>query len=200
MNINTKEVLETAGTKWNFLKFEPGLVGGHCIGVDPYYLTFKAQSVGYHPEVILAGRRINDNMGIFIAEKTVKLLIKSSKKINGASVLLAGFTFKENCPDVRNTRVIDIYNELLDYCINVDIYDPIADKNDAFKSYKVKILDKIPEKKYDAIIIAVKHEIFKKEFNAENVKRFINGKTVIIDVKSILYKEKFPPTIIYWNL
>ncbi len=201
MGINTKEVLQAAGTKWNFLKFEPGLVGGHCIGVDPYYLTFKAQAEGYHPEVILAGRRVNDDMGKFIAEKTVKLLIKSSTQVKGANILIAGFTFKENCPDVRNTKVIDIYEELLDFGVNVEIFDPIADKEDAKKYYNVEIINKIKNnKKYNAIVVAVKHTIFKEIFHPENINNFKKEKFVFVDVKSLFFDNKFPNDIIYWNL
>ncbi len=198
MGINTKEVLNAAATKWNFLRFEPGLVGGHCIGVDPYYLTYKAKLLGYHPEVILAGRRINDNMGKFIAEKTVKLLIKLSKKVKECSVLIAGFTFKENCPDVRNTKVIDIFNELQDLEIKADIYDPYANKEDSKKYYNVNILDKIPDKKFDAIIVAVKHDCFKNDF--EKLDNLFDGEGVFIDVKSMFLEKEFPNNIIYWNL
>ncbi len=198
MGINTKEVLNAAATKWNFLRFEPGLVGGHCIGVDPYYLTYKAKLLGYHPEVILAGRRINDNMGKFIAEKTVKLLIKLSKKVKKCSVLIAGFTFKENCTDVRNTKVIDIFNELQDLEIKADIYDPYANKEDSKKYYNVNILDKIPDKKFDAIIVAVKHDCFKNDF--EKLDNLFDGEGVFIDVKSMFLEKEFPNNIIYWNL
>ncbi len=198
MGINTKEVLDAASTKWNFLRFEPGLVGGHCIGVDPYYLTYKAKLLGYHPEVILAGRRINDNMGKFIAEKVVKLLIKSSKKVKECNVLIAGFTFKENCPDVRNTKVIDIFSELRDFEVEVDIYDPYANREDAEKYYNIKILNKIPNKKFDAIVVAVKHDCFKNDF--KKLDNFFNGHGVFIDVKSMFSEKKFPKNIIYWNL
>ena len=198
LGINTKEVLDAAATKWNFLRFEPGLVGGHCIGVDPYYLTYKAKLAGYHPEIILAGRRINDNMGKIIAEKTVKLLIKSSKQVKNSNVLIAGFTFKENCPDVRNTRVIDIYNELNDFEINVDIYDPYANRDDALKYYNVEILPKIPDKKYDAIIVAVKHDIFRNDF--KNLNNLFNGYGVFIDVKSMFNNKINYNNLIYWNL
>ena len=200
LGINTKDVLEAAATKWNFLKFEPGLVGGHCIGVDPYYLTFKAQAIGYHPEVILAGRKINDEMGRYIAEKTVKLMIKSSKTIKGSSTLIAGFTFKENCPDVRNTKVIDIYNELIDFGVKVDIFDPYADRSEAKKYYNVEVKHKLPEKKYDAIIIAVKHDIFFNTFSPEKIAKLINDKGILVDVKSIFHGKSFPENIIYWNL
>lgn len=184
IGIDTKEVLEAAGTKWNFLKFRPGLVGGHCIGVDPYYLAQKAQEVGYHPEIILAGRRLNDSMGKYVANEVVKLMMKKDLKVIGSKILLLGFTFKEDCPDVRNTRVIDIYNELRNFEINVDIYDPWANQEEVKKEYGIKITNQKPDGQFDAVILAVAH----KEFLELDVRSFVkNG--VIYDVKGILPKD-----------
>jgi len=161
MNIDTHDVLEAAGTKWNFLPFKPGLVGGHCIGVDPYYLAQKAQEVGYHPEIILAGRRLNDGMGKYVASEVVKLMINKEIPVKGVKTLLLGITFKENCPDIRNTKVTDIYHELLAYGIKVDIYDPWADSQDVMHEYGIEIKQKINyNEKYDAIILAVAHDKF----------------------------------------
>ena len=156
MGIDTTEVLEAAGTKWNFLKFKPGLVGGHCIGVDPYYLLHKSESLGYYPQVILSGRRVNDNMGIFVANKLVKLLIKKGHKIDGCKVLILGVTFKENCPDIRNSRVIDVYNELKEFGIDVDVYDPWADKHEVSEEYGIQLLDQLGTglRRYLAMCIA----------------------------------------------
>ncbi|MEZ7892939.1 MAG: Vi polysaccharide biosynthesis UDP-N-acetylglucosamine C-6 dehydrogenase TviB [Candidatus Wallbacteria bacterium] len=180
MNIDTHAVLEAAGTKWNFLNFKPGLVGGHCIGVDPYYLTFKAQSIGYHPEVILAGRRINDSMGAYVAKQVIKLMIKKDHVVNNSKILILGITFKENVPDIRNSKVIDIINELKEYSCHVDVYDPWADLNEVKEEYGIKIASKQEvNKKYDAIILAVAH----KQFNELNIKSFCNNNTVIYDVK-----------------
>ncbi|MND62271.1 UDP-N-acetyl-D-glucosamine 6-dehydrogenase [compost metagenome] len=183
MGIDTNDVLEAAGTKWNFLKFRPGLVGGHCIGVDPYYLTHKAQSLGYYPQVILSGRRINDNMGMFIANKVVKLLIQKKHRVDGAKALILGVTFKENCPDVRNSRVIDIYEELTQFGLLVDIYDPWADKSIVKKEYGIDLSHNLYSKVYDAIILAVAHN----EFLEIDFSRITaNGSTVIFDTKGIL--------------
>lgn len=185
MGIDTLEVLEAAGTKWNFLPFRPGLVGGHCIGVDPYYLTHKAESLGYHPEVILSGRRVNDNMGIFIANKLVKLMVAKKHIIKGARVLILGITFKENCPDIRNSKVIDVILELQSFGIDVDVYDPIASKIEVKEQYGIDLVDGL-EAQYDAIILAVGHE----EFKSIDYKSLGNGKeSVIYDVKSYLPKE-----------
>jgi UDP-N-acetyl-D-galactosamine dehydrogenase len=158
IGIDTNDVLDAAGTKWNFLKYKPGLVGGHCIGVDPYYLAHKAESLGYHPQVILSGRRVNDAMGIFIAGKVVKLMIQKGTNIKGAKVLLLGVTFKENCPDIRNSKVVDIYNELLQFGLNVDVYDPHADVVQVKTEYNIELVT-IPLK-YDAIILTVSHNEF----------------------------------------
>jgi UDP-N-acetyl-D-galactosamine dehydrogenase len=183
IGIDTNDVIEAAGTKWNFLKYKPGLVGGHCIGVDPYYLAHKAQSLGYHPQVILSGRRVNDNMGSFVANKVVKLMIDKDHKIKGANALIMGITFKENCPDVRNTRVVDIYHELKQFGLNVDIYDPWADIAEVKHEYGIEILNKIVEGVvYDAIIVAVSHDEFI-EFDFPKI-RSNNG--VIFDTKACL--------------
>lgn len=183
MNIDTHEVLEAAGTKWNFLHFKPGLVGGHCIGVDPYYLARKAQEVGYHPEIILAGRRVNDGMGKYVAGEVVKQMINKEICIKNAKVLMLGITFKENCPDIRNTRATDIYNELRSYGLLVDIYDPWAKPSDVLKEYGLSILSEYPEKNgYAAIILAVSHDKFK-NLNFQEHKD--NG-SIIYDVKGIL--------------
>jgi UDP-N-acetyl-D-galactosamine dehydrogenase len=184
MGIDTNEVLAAAGTKWNFLKFRPGLVGGHCIGVDPYYLAQKAQELGYHPEIILAGRRLNDSMGKHVANEVVKLIMKKDLKVIGSKILLLGFTFKEDCPDVRNTRVIDIYNELRNFDINVDVYDPWANPVEVIKEYGIQISNQKPDGQFDAVILAVAH----KEFLELDVRSFINN-GVIYDVKGVLPKE-----------
>ena len=184
MNIDTLEVLEAAGTKWNFLPFRPGLVGGHCIGVDPYYLTYKAEALGYHPEVILAGRKINDNMGIYIANKVIKLMIDKGQKIQGADVLILGVTFKENCPDIRNSKVIDIVKELKEFGCNIDIYDPWAPKEEVKEEYGINLLNEI-KNDYNAIILAVAHEKFK-ELNLDKFKR---ENTCIYDLKSFFDKN-----------
>ncbi len=184
IGIDTNEVLEAAGTKWNFLKFRPGLVGGHCIGVDPYYLAQKAQEIGYHPEIILAGRRLNDSMGKHVATEVVKLIMKKDLKVIDSKILLLGFTFKEDCPDVRNTRVIDIYNELKNFEINVDVYDPWANPEEVKKEYGIQITNQKPEGQFDAVILAVAH----KEFLELDVRSFVK-KGVIYDVKGILPKD-----------
>ena len=184
MNIDTKEVLEASSTKWNFLNFKPGLVGGHCIGVDPYYLAQKAQELGYHPEIILTGRRINDSMGAYVAQETIKLLIKNGLKVLKSRVLIMGFTFKENCPDYRNTRVIDIIDELKEYNISYDVYDPNIDKKLVEKEYAIKIQTTMPIiENYDAIILAVAHDEFKK-IDLEKSNK------IIFDVKGLLSKSK----------
>ncbi|MEO2083355.1 MAG: nucleotide sugar dehydrogenase [Desulfurobacteriaceae bacterium] len=199
MGIDTRDVLEAAGTKWNFLKFEPGLVGGHCIGVDPYYLTFKAQELGYHPEVILAGRRINDSMGKFVAESTVKLMIKEGKQVLNSKVLIMGLTFKENIRDIRNTRVVDIYEELISYGVKPFIYDPFADPEEVEKEYGIKLLNKPEdESPYDAVIVAVKHDPFK-ELHPEFFKKISASKPIVVDVKGIYDREKFKDCLL-WRL
>lgn len=161
MDIDTKAVLEAAGTKWNFLNFSPGLVGGHCIGVDPYYLTYKAEQIGYHSQIILSGRKINDDMGKYVAENTVKKMIKANKQINGAKVAIFGVTFKENCPDVRNTKVVDVIKELEEYGVDVKVVDPAADKEDLWHEYRIDLIDQKDIKDMDAVIFAVPHDEFK---------------------------------------
>lgn len=186
MGIDTHDVLTAAGTKWNFLPFKPGLVGGHCIGVDPYYLAQKAQEFGYHPEIILAGRRMNDSMGQYVASETVKQMLKKDVKVNGSDVLVLGFTFKENCPDVRNTKVVDVVRNLEDYGINVSIYDPWANPEEVMHEYGLETSTKTPFKKYDAVVLAVSH----KEFENLNIKNLLSESGIIYDVKGILNKEE----------
>jgi UDP-N-acetyl-D-galactosamine dehydrogenase len=188
MGINTLDVLEAAGTKWNFLPFRPGLVGGHCIGVDPYYLTFKAESLGYHPQVILAGRRINDGMGKFIAEKTVKLLIANDRPVKGAKVLILGWTFKEDVPDIRNTRVIDIYSELESYGMDVSCYDPEADAAEVKHEYGIELIrDVEAQAPYSAVILAVKHKALVARFDGPTLAGLGGLHTpLLIDVKGFL--------------
>ncbi|WP_457563913.1 nucleotide sugar dehydrogenase [Caminibacter pacificus] len=183
LGIDTKSVLEAAGTKWNFLKFTPGLVGGHCIGVDPYYLTYKAKEIGYHPEIILAGRRLNDNMGIFVANKLVKLMIHEGHTIKNSKVLVLGITFKENCPDIRNSRVIDVIRELQDFKVNVDVYDPWADKEEVKHEYGLELKDNINVNDYDGIVLAVSHKEFK-ELEEPIKKAKQNSNLVVYDIKS----------------
>jgi UDP-N-acetyl-D-galactosamine dehydrogenase len=186
MGIDTNEVLDAAGTKWNFLKFKPGLVGGHCIGVDPYYLAQKAQEVGYHPEIILAGRRLNDSMGKHVATEVVKLMMRKDLKVIDSKVLILGFTFKEDCPDVRNTRVIDIYNELKSFDVQVEVYDPWVNCEDVKHEYGIEVLKKISEdSQYSAVILAVAHE----KFRALSVRSLVGESGVIYDVKGILPKS-----------
>ncbi|WP_457679043.1 nucleotide sugar dehydrogenase [Thermovibrio sp.] len=199
MGIDTRDVLEAAGTKWNFLKFEPGLVGGHCIGVDPYYLTFKAQEVGHHPEVILAGRRINDSMGKFIAESTVKLMIKEGKQVLNSKVLIMGITFKENIKDIRNSKVIDIYRELLSYGVKPFIYDPHAESEEVKREYGVELLES-PERgaPYDAVVVAVKHREFL-DLTPDFFKGISVSKPIVVDVKGIYDREKFKELLL-WRL
>ena len=180
LGINTNDVLEAAGTKWNFLPFKPGLVGGHCIGVDPYYLTYKAQSIGYNPEIILAGRRLNDNMGIYVANQVIKLMIKKGHKIEGSNVLVLGITFKENCPDIRNSRVIDVIEELQEFGCNIDVYDPWADKIEVKHEYSLDLVEDIDTSKYDGIVLAVAHDEFK-TLDLSNT-----NDAVVFDIKSII--------------
>lgn len=202
MGIDTKAVLEAAGTKWNFMKFSPGLVGGHCIGVDPYYLTYKAEELGYHSQVILSGRRINDDMGKYVAENVVKSLIKANVSIKNAKVAILGFTFKENCPDSRNTRVIDIINELKEYGINTLVVDPVADTREAKIEYGIEFVELQHIENMDAVILAVAHDEFTK-LNKENLYHLYkqNGKAkVLIDIKGVLDKQDFRTQFIYWSL
>ncbi len=204
MDIDTQSVLEAAATKWNFIKLQPGLVGGHCIGVDPYYLTFKAEEIGYHPQVILAGRRINDSMGKYIAEQTVKKLIEAKKNVNGANVLILGITFKENVGDIRNSKVPDIIRELEPYGINVSIVDPLADPAEVKSEYNLDLTDYHINIKTDAIIIAVNHNKFKEVLSFANLTHHLetkDGKGVIIDVKSALKPGHLRDAdIVYWKL
>ena len=180
LDIDTEAVLEAAGTKWNFLPFRPGLVGGHCIGVDPYYLTHKAQEVGYNPEIILAGRRLNDNMGIYVANQVIKLMIKKGQKIEGAKVLVLGITFKENCPDIRNSRVIDVIRELEEFGTNVEVYDPWADAEEVKREYNVPLIENVNLAYYEAVILAVAHDKFK------TLDLTSNDSQVLFDIKSFI--------------
>jgi UDP-N-acetyl-D-galactosamine dehydrogenase len=185
MGIDTYDVLDAAGSKWNFLKYKPGLVGGHCIGVDPYYLAHKAESLGYHPQVILSGRRVNDNMGLFVANKVVKLMIQKGITIKGAKALVLGVTFKENCPDIRNSKVVDIYNELIQFGLDVDVYDPHADAKEVSHEYGISLVTN--PIKYDAVILAVSHD----EFIHINLNELKNSENcVVFDIKAILDRNQ----------
>ena len=200
MGIDTQSVLKAAGTKWNFLNFYPGLVGGHCIGVDPYYLTYKAEQLGYHSQVILSGRRINDDMGKYVAENTVKTLIKADKNIRGARVAILGITFKENCPDTRNSKVVDIIKELQEYDINPIVIDPVADAKEAQRLYNVEVREMKEMVDLDAIIIATAHDEFKK-ISMKEFNNMFNDKKIIIDVKGILDKSEYEKAgYSYWRL
>ena len=185
LNIDTEAVLEAAGTKWNFLPFRPGLVGGHCIGVDPYYLTHKAIEVGYNPEMILAGRRLNDNMGSYVADQVSKLMTKKRIHVVDANVLIMGLTFKENCPDLRNTRVVDLVEEFEGFNCNVDVYDPWVDKDESVHEYGIQPIDQPTESKYDAILLAVAHNEFK-ALSVEQIKTFGKDNHVLYDIKYLL--------------
>ena len=182
LGIDTESVLEAAGTKWNFLPFRPGLVGGHCIGVDPYYLTHKALEVGYNPEMILAGRRLNDSMGAYVADQVLKLMNKKRIHVVDANILIMGLTFKENCPDLRNTRVVDLVKEFEGFNCNVDVFDPCVDKDEAVLAYDIRPINKPIDGKYDAIILAVAHDEFKK-LSSEQIKAFGKANCVIYDIK-----------------
>jgi UDP-N-acetyl-D-galactosamine dehydrogenase len=215
MNIDTQEVIKAASTKWNFIKFEPGLVGGHCISVDPYYLTFKAEELGYHPQVILAGRRINDYMGKYVAENTIKLLIKSGKQVKGSRALIMGITFKENISDIRESKVVDIYKELCDYGVNVEVYDPYADHDQVKSEFGIELmnknsfgqknsvidfLQKNSLQKFDVVIVAVKHKPFF-EITPDFFKKIMTHPPVLVDVKGIYSKSVFEREgFIYWRL
>lgn len=188
LDIDTLEVLEAAGTKWNFLNFRPGLVGGHCISVDPYYLTHKAQEIGYYPQVILSGRQINDGMGAFVAERVVKMLTRRRIHVVGANILILGLAFKENCPDLRNTRVVDIVNELKYYHANVDVHDPWVDPAEAEREYGISPIENPQNNHYDAIILAVAHEQFV-AMGSDAIRQFGKAENVLYDIKSILPKE-----------
>lgn len=203
MGIDTKAVLRAAGTKWNFLSFEPGLVGGHCIGVDPYYLTYKAEQIGYHSRIILAGRRINDGMGAYVAQELVKKMIHADVKVKDADVLVLGLTFKGNCPDTRNTKVIDILNELGSYEIHTSVYDPVADKAEAKREYGIDLVSKAELKDFDAVLVAVDHDDFK-EYSVEDIKAMYSDKNenkILFDVKGIYDKDEFEKAgFNYWRL
>ncbi|TLP77553.1 nucleotide sugar dehydrogenase [Maribacter sp. ACAM166] len=185
MGIDTHDVLEAAGTKWNFLPFKPGLVGGHCIGVDPYYLAQKAQEYGYHPEIILAGRRMNDTMGKYVSSEVIKIMVQRDIKIKGSSILVLGITFKENCPDVRNTKAVDVINNLKTYGTNVTIYDPWASAKQVEHEYNMKVIKDVPTEKFDAIILTVAHN----EFLEMELKKMLKPNGIIYDVKGILKKD-----------
>jgi UDP-N-acetyl-D-galactosamine dehydrogenase len=225
MDIDTKAVLEAAGTKWNFLNFSPGLVGGHCIGVDPYYLTYKAEQMGYHSQIILSGRKINDDMGKYVAESTVKKMIKANKQINGAKVAIFGVTFKENCPDVRNTKVVDVIKELEEYGVNVKVVDPAADKEDLWREYRINLSEVEEIKDVDAVIFAVPHDEFK-TIQLEDIKMmfgatgYVNAEVmnevaatseldihfdrkecVLMDLKGMFNRKEAEDTgFVYWRL
>lgn len=189
MDICTSDVIKAAATKWNFLPFKPGLVGGHCIGVDPYYLTYKAEEIGYHPQVILSGRRINDSMSKFVAESAIKGMIKCDLTPKNSRVLIAGFTFKENVGDIRNTKIVDVYKELREYDVQVDVYDPVADNNEVESEYGIRMIDKVTGE-YDCLVLAVSHQVFKEEFSLLNcVKILGNKKAPLIDIKGLYSKE-----------
>lgn len=203
LGISTRDVLAAAGTKWNFLNFTPGLVGGHCIGVDPYYLTFKAEEIGYHPEVILAGRRINDGMGKYVAEHTVKKLIHSGKAVRGARVLVLGLTFKEDVPDIRNSKVIDIIRELQDYGVEVLVTDPCADAEEARHEYDLQLVDVEAVGRVDAVVWAVAHEQFRERFTPATLKQICcnDGCGVVVDVKGVLSRGAVEQEgLVYWGL
>ena len=185
MGIDTNEVLDAASTKWNFLPFRPGLVGGHCIGVDPYYLTHKAQETGYNPEMILAGRRINDNMGAYVVSRVVKLMLKKKVHVQDSKVLILGLTFKENCPDIRNTKVVDVINEFESYGTKIDVYDPWVDKDEALQEYGINLIDSPASGIYDAIVLCVAHGEFQTK-GIEWIKSLGKVQTIIYDVKNIL--------------
>ena len=185
MGIDTQEVLEAAATKWNFLPFKPGLVGGHCIGVDPYYLAQCAQRHGYNPEIILAGRRMNDGMGEYVASETIKLMLKKGIQVLDSHVLIMGFTFKENCPDVRNTKVIDIFNSLKEYSVNITVYDPWASPAIAKREYGIDVVSELPQQRFDAVVMAVAHDAFL----GLDIQQLCLDNHVIYDVKGILDKN-----------
>ena len=202
MGIDTKAVLEAAGTKWNFLKFAPGLVGGHCIGVDPYYLTYKAEQIGYHSQIILSGRRINDDMGKYVAENLVKYLIKADKYVKDARVAILGFTFKENCPDTRNTKVIDIVKELEEYGIHALVSDPEAEAEEVYREYGIHMVDMSEVKDMDAVILAVAHTAFTKLTERDFKQMFsVDSKKVLLDIKGLLNRKEYENVgYLYWRL
>jgi UDP-N-acetyl-D-galactosamine dehydrogenase len=185
MGIDTNDVLDAAGTKWNFLKFKPGLVGGHCIGVDPYYLAQKSQELGYHPEIILAGRRMNDGMGSYLAKEVVKCMIKKGLALRNARVLILGITFKENCPDVRNTKIVDVVAAFKDYGLIVDVFDPWANKEEVKSEYQIELIGSPVKESYDAVVLGVAH----KEFEKLDVTLFKKSQSVVYDVKGVLSSD-----------
>ena len=186
MGIDTQDVLEAAGTKWNFMHFQPGLVGGHCIGVDPYYLAHKASQLGYDPQVILSGRRVNDHIPFFIVEKVIKLMAQSGLPIKGAKALILGITFKENCPDIRNSKIADIYHELCEFGLNVEVYDPIANADEVRREYGIHLLPKLnPDKHYDTIVVAVAHS----QFKSIDFKKYKENNSILFDVKAIVDRD-----------
>ncbi len=201
LGIDTKSVLEAAGTKWNFLKFYPGLVGGHCIGVDPYYLTAKAESVGYHPQVILAGRRINNGMGKFVAEQTMKRLSQLDRPVNDLRVAVLGLTFKENVPDLRNSRVPDIIRELQEYGVQVVVHDPLAEREEAVAEYGIHISEWDSLKNSDGIVLAVAHRAYV-DMGSQKLLTLLRSQErgVVVDVKGMLDQSKLPKSLAYWRL
>jgi UDP-N-acetyl-D-galactosamine dehydrogenase len=188
LGIDTLEVMEAAGSKWNFLPFRPGIVGGHCIGVDPYYLTYKAQAEGYHPEIILAGRRLNDGMAAYIVSQLIKKMMQKEVDVKGAKILIMGLTFKENCPDLRNTKVVDIISELRDFHLEVDVYDPWVDAVEAKEEYGETLIEQPEANYYDAIVLAVAHDQFK-QLGYEGIIRLAKAKNILYDLKYILPNE-----------
>lgn len=201
MNINTNDVLEAAGTKWNFLKFQPGLVGGHCIGVDPYYFTYKAEQLGYHSQIILSGRKINDEMGKYIATNVIKQMIQSGQPVKGAKVAIFGITFKENVSDVRNSKVIDIIDELKDYGINVLIHDPVANYKEVKGQYNIELVNKEDVNEVDAVVLAVPHKEFLNYYTPQYFDSLYNGEKVLVDVKGVLDRVQYESRgYLYWSL
>ncbi|GGA64651.1 nucleotide sugar dehydrogenase [Ornithinibacillus halotolerans] len=202
MDINTKAVLEAAGTKWNFLKFTPGLVGGHCIGVDPYYFTYKAEQLGYHSQIILSGRKINDDMGKYVASNIIKQMIKAKQDIDGARVAILGLTFKENVGDVRNTKIIDIVDELKEYGVNVLVHDPMAEADEVYHEYQIELINEEELKDLDCVVFAVPHKVYMETYDLDKLESlFRNDKKVLVDIKSVLdRKECQARGMHYWSL
>lgn len=201
MNINTNDVLEAAGTKWNFLRFQPGLVGGHCIGVDPYYFTYKAEQLGYHSQIILSGRKINDEMGKYIATNVIKQMIQSGQPVKGAKVAIFGITFKENVSDVRNSKVIDIIDELKDYGVNVLIHDPVANYKEVKGQYNIELVNKEDVNEVDAVVLAVPHKEFLNDYTSQYFDSLFNDKKVLVDVKGVLGRVQYESRgYLYWSL
>ncbi len=200
LGIDTHEVLEAARSKWNFLPFSPGLVGGHCIGVDPYYLTHKAAKLGYTPQIILSGRRINDDMGVYVASQVIKELIRLNRPVKGSTVTVLGLTFKENVPDIRNTKVIDIIRELKDYGMNVQVHDPMCDREEAHKEYGIKLFTADQLVAGDAVVLAVPHAVFLKESWTQLVQLLTGGTGLVVDIKSVLSRENRPEGVSLWRL